>query len=307
MKRNGFTIVELLIVIVVIAILAAISIVAYNGIQQRAREAEASTALSQAKKKLELYKIDNSSYPTSGNLSAAGITDTDVSFQYTSNGSTYCITGTATNVSYKATESSSPTAGGCAGHGQGGVAAITNLTKDPSAVTSASNFYMMGVGYATFTSSIASDRAHNGSTSLKRTITGAGTIAAKAALSTYRLTAGSQLSWSLWVYSTRAGTIYAYAEGSKVSDASYAGCGGGSLAIAANTWTKIETSCTASVDMDVTGAGAYGLSVQAGDSVWFDEFMVTGGATHYAYADGDSNNWAWNGTANNSSSSGPPV
>ena len=37
-KANAFTIVELLIVIVVIAILAAISIVAYTGIQNRARE-----------------------------------------------------------------------------------------------------------------------------------------------------------------------------------------------------------------------------------------------------------------------------
>ncbi|MET0980440.1 MAG: type II secretion system protein [Candidatus Saccharimonadales bacterium] len=36
-KRHGFTIVELLIVIVVIGILAAITIPAYNGIQQRAR------------------------------------------------------------------------------------------------------------------------------------------------------------------------------------------------------------------------------------------------------------------------------
>lgn len=36
-NRNGFTIVELLIVIVVIAILAAISVVAYNGIQQRSQ------------------------------------------------------------------------------------------------------------------------------------------------------------------------------------------------------------------------------------------------------------------------------
>ena len=40
-KVKGFTLVELLIVIVVIAILAAISIVAYNGIQQRSRDSAA--------------------------------------------------------------------------------------------------------------------------------------------------------------------------------------------------------------------------------------------------------------------------
>ena len=37
-KQFGFTIVELLIVIVVIGILAAITIVAYNGVQQKARD-----------------------------------------------------------------------------------------------------------------------------------------------------------------------------------------------------------------------------------------------------------------------------
>lgn len=37
-QNSGFTIVELLIVIVVIGILAAITIVAYNGVQQRARD-----------------------------------------------------------------------------------------------------------------------------------------------------------------------------------------------------------------------------------------------------------------------------
>jgi prepilin-type N-terminal cleavage/methylation domain-containing protein len=39
-NKNGFTIVELLIVIVVIAILAAITVVAYNGIQDRAKNSK---------------------------------------------------------------------------------------------------------------------------------------------------------------------------------------------------------------------------------------------------------------------------
>jgi prepilin-type N-terminal cleavage/methylation domain-containing protein len=42
-KQKGFTIVELLIVIVVIGILAAITIVAYNGVTQRAQEAKISS------------------------------------------------------------------------------------------------------------------------------------------------------------------------------------------------------------------------------------------------------------------------
>lgn len=57
MKRNmsGFTIVELLIVIVVIAILAAISIVAYTGIQARARDSTRASDASQIKKALLAY------------------------------------------------------------------------------------------------------------------------------------------------------------------------------------------------------------------------------------------------------------
>ena len=50
---RGFTIVELLIVIVVIAILAAITIVAYNGIQNRAKTSSAQSAANVVLKKAE--------------------------------------------------------------------------------------------------------------------------------------------------------------------------------------------------------------------------------------------------------------
>jgi len=55
MKRRGFTIVELLIVIVIIAILAAITIVAYNGIQQRSRVTALWTSITQVNKSFRLY------------------------------------------------------------------------------------------------------------------------------------------------------------------------------------------------------------------------------------------------------------
>lgn len=63
--RRGFTIVELLIVIVVIAVLAAVTIVAYSGIQQRGRDSNRISAIATISKALELYYADNGSFPTS--------------------------------------------------------------------------------------------------------------------------------------------------------------------------------------------------------------------------------------------------
>ena len=61
--KSGFTIVELLIVIVVIAILAAISVVAFNGIQARAQNTNRLTELNAWNKLFALYKGTYGSYP----------------------------------------------------------------------------------------------------------------------------------------------------------------------------------------------------------------------------------------------------
>lgn len=62
-KQTGFTIVELLIVVVVIAILAAITIVAYSGIQNQAHDSAVQNDLKTIAKKFEIYKVKNDVYP----------------------------------------------------------------------------------------------------------------------------------------------------------------------------------------------------------------------------------------------------
>ncbi|MDO8336461.1 MAG: prepilin-type N-terminal cleavage/methylation domain-containing protein [Candidatus Saccharibacteria bacterium] len=61
---RGFTIVELLIVIVIIGILAALIIVAYNGIQSRARDTDRIVKVKAIAKAIEQYYVDKGYYPT---------------------------------------------------------------------------------------------------------------------------------------------------------------------------------------------------------------------------------------------------
>lgn len=70
-KQSGFTIVELLIVIVVIGILAAIVITTYAGIQSKARDAKRISDISTLQTEIEAFYTQNGYYPSNADMNNA--------------------------------------------------------------------------------------------------------------------------------------------------------------------------------------------------------------------------------------------
>ncbi|MDN5275611.1 MAG: prepilin-type N-terminal cleavage/methylation protein [Candidatus Saccharibacteria bacterium] len=306
-KQTGFTIVELLIVIVVIGILAAITIVAYNGIQNRAKASSAQSAAGQAVKKILAYSIDNSdNYPAT--LAAAGVADANnTTYQYSVNNTaspkTYCVTATTADASYymNNTTQASPAAGACPGHGQNGIAAITNLVSNPSLETNLTGWGNLGC------SSISRDTtiAKNGSASAKciSNTTGvqyfSGPVAAVGPGETYRVSA--------WVRSDQTRQVEIYLAAQDATSVELQRINSNYVNLTPNTWVLATATGT-------TPAGTARMIAQVnfrnsivGENSWVDSALYTASSNTYNYADGSSTNWIWNGTANNSTSTGPPL
>lgn len=324
MKRTrrlqpGFTIVELLIVIVVIAILAAISIVAYNGIQDRARNAAAQSAAIQAKKKLEIYKLGdgNGNYPTTGNLAQAGLSESD-GYQYTSNGTTFCVTATTGTKSYKVTDTSDPMQGGCAGHGQGGAPAITNYYTDPKPTGTGTVGAWDGGNTPLAHTNVASTWSSSGRAnrlafpSTISTNNGGPTISLQSSYGPYvgqKYTIVANL--RLISGTAGIGSISIDRNGN-VGNLSIHASGGGNIA-------SLSTGQTYRVYMTFTGDN----TSWSGTNMRFyiqisnkssnatvevaDIDLYAGDYTNRSWGSGDSLNWIWNGTPNASTSTGPAL
>lgn len=305
----GFTIVELLIVIVVIAILAAISIVAYTGIQNRAAAATLKSDLRGAATQLGIIQADASSYPIGTVAPSSLKSSPGTTFQYVSiDGSDYCLTATSQRTgvaAYNISPSGGVREGACTGHAES-VTTITNMHPNPGIETSQTPFG--GVGSSTIVRDSA--RAHSGSSSLRVTMPSGSSAGMSLLLTqpqfTSRYQPNTTYTVSAWVY-VPSGTVDV-----RMSPQGPGRSGNtdpvARIATTKDTWVRIYNTFTTGA----SGAGNADIYIlnnvavpSSGQQFWVDDIMITQGSTLYTYADGSSSGWSWDGAQQASTSSGP--
>jgi len=120
-RKRGFTIVELLIVIVVIGILAGITIVGYSFVIKNAADSTLKSDLNEVTDSLEAENFDTG-YPSSlsaiNNGAGPSVTNGTV-LRYTGTPTSYCLTAFSAKANgpfYKKSGSGSIQSGACPGH-----------------------------------------------------------------------------------------------------------------------------------------------------------------------------------------------
>lgn len=109
-QPTGFTIVELLIVIVVVGILAAIATVAYNGITTRANRSLIQSTATQLNRQAAAYYAENSTYPSSitdlYNYANFKPDNDKMTMIYSTDSAAYCLSVTVNDQTVRATPGS---------------------------------------------------------------------------------------------------------------------------------------------------------------------------------------------------------
>lgn len=323
-KQKGFTIVELLIVIVVIAILAAISIVVYNGISQRAKASAVQQALSDARSKLAVYTVDNADgYPTDIgvlNLPSSG----GITYQYSLAGGSpptgYCMTVATGGVAYYTGKNFSYTGasngtinqdsaaeGACPGHDGAGGAAVVNAAKNPSIEADTSALGQPNGSTIARSNVRAQQGAYSVLVTMPQNAQG-GVVGASIFQETSLLTLKPNTTYvvSAYVYVPSAtvdirlavqGTARASVENTSSSYTSVK-----------NSWVRIHNTFSTNEEGSII---LYLLNrvptPTAGTQFWADGIMITEGSGLSGYADGNSPGWVWDGAVNRSSSRGPAL
>jgi len=311
-SSKGFTIVELLIVIVVIGILAAITIVAYNGIQNRAKDAALKSDAASAARLIQQNKITNAqatgveSYPaTKTDMAVLLKLSTGTSLEtYIGNSSTptrYCMTLKKGDTFLSSTETTSQLSDN---------ECVTNLVPNPRVANDLTGWTSTSStggnptpSRATLVSGLAGT-----TTAMRTNLTGTPASWWRGQYCPVSVTAGQSYSLSSYVrpsvaVSTGMIIIWRNSSGATISES-----GGAFVASAASTWglrTSTGVAPVGAVSACLQG-GASGAGAAVSGS-WLDlsEMVFEQSATAHAYGDGDSTNWFWTGSEHASTSVGP--
>ncbi len=312
-KQTGFTIVELLIVVVVIAILAAITIVAYNGIQNRAKSSALQSMVSQTAKKVALAAVnDNDQYPADKTAfqGATGLNDSaKETYDYIASDArkAYCVSVTnSSSESWASTSSGTgPISGRC----------VQNLVLNPSAEGNISGFgasFGPGGGATTGSSSVS---PYSGASMYRVTWTtapsGNGNLwvispsvtGLNAGNKSYTASGYVRASWSGAVFGLN---LVGRNSGGGVTSETY----GTNISLSPGVWTRLSVTWTAPANTDyfeVRLRQAGGTAPVVGATLDGDAFMLTEGTPLYGYGGAETSSWAAKAASGNSISFGPAL
>jgi len=307
LHRNGFTIVEVLVVVMVIGILVAITTMSYVAVTNNAKQQTALTDAQTASSYILKYKANTGGYPANqadfDGLKTPNVQST-MTYAYDPNTNYYCVMATMGTFTARVRGSSSKAEIGTCPD-----TPVANLVENPSVATltgySGSSAYDYSA--AAGNNVLMSNGGYSGSTYVRRTFTGGGVggiYYSTAAGGTKMSSASTYYSYSGWVRTSKATSIIVKVEFRDASTGTVLGVVTGTPTATNNSgWTRVTYSGGGPANARV---GINFVSItpwNTGDYMDLDAVMFNAGAV-YQYGDGSLANWAWLGTADASASVG---
>lgn len=300
MERNktGFTIVELLIVIVVIGILAAITIVAFNGVTSRANVASLQSDLENDSKLLSQDAVIGGSdaFPLSLAVANQGkgiAASNGTTLEYNQTGTDYCLAGVKGTAIYHVSPSGGTSSGGCP---------ITNLFPNPNLETNATN-WSSNVLYTSLRTQINSNYVYQAT---RNTATNA-TAVYMGMSSPIAVTPGITYTASATVTSSVDTSVLSLRL--RINNTTTDFAVGSTQSITAGVPVRLTVSGVVPNGVTSASIALYSATGAVNDVQTIDNVMFTMGTYAYTYADGNNTaaGWSWSGATNGSASSGPSL